>query len=261
KVRIEEEKTKSERGEKSNSPSGFSPTTALTLDPQSLFSSGDWGFLYLRSPHRSSAVPPAFPLSFSFSTLSFLLSSLDFRVSSDLIKDTCVCCLSGEPTRSDLASAGEDGGASLPLPTSLVYGLYLCISGFQLVSSSIDNCHGVQQQRFGGSSPHFRTLFVYGYLTSSYFGVPEPLLAASVEAVGSHFRVRVRATEQKKRKDYKKIIRVTLVKKHEAVAAEKEAEIGVTLNLALILLFNELSILLRKIKGYKYSEMMGVVGK
>lgn len=52
-----------------------------------------------------------------------------------------------------------------------------------------------------------------------------------------------------------------MVKKHEAVAAEKEAEIGVTLNLALILLFNELSILLRKIKGYKYSEMMGVVGK
>ncbi|CAN6923504.1 unnamed protein product, partial [Brassica oleracea] len=235
KVRIEEEKTKTERGEKSNSPSGFSPTTALTLDPPSLFSSGDWGFLYLRSPHRSSAVPPAFPLSFSFSTLSFLLSSLDFRVSSDLIKDTCVCCLSGEPTRSDLASAGEDGGASLPLPTSLVYGLYLCISGFQLVSSSIDNCHGVQQQRFGGSSPHFRTLVIRVLRTtqhslSGYFGVPEPLPAASVEAVWSLFRVRVRATE----KDYKKIIRVTLVKKHEAVAAEKEAEIGVTLNLALI---------------------------
>ncbi|KAG5404339.1 hypothetical protein IGI04_010458, partial [Brassica rapa subsp. trilocularis] len=176
-----------ERRERSDSPSGLSPAAALTLDPPSLFSSGDWGFLYLRSPPPFST---GLSLSFSFSTLSFLLSSLDFRVSSDLIRDTCVCCLSGALTRSDLASAGEDGGGSLPLPTSLVYGLYLCVSGFQLVSSSIDDYHGVQQQLFGGSSPHFRTLLVSGYLTSSSFGVPESLPAASVEAVGSHFRVR-----------------------------------------------------------------------
>ncbi|WZZ10380.1 hypothetical protein YC2023_096301 [Brassica napus] len=55
----------------------------------------------------TSGHPPPFStglsLSFSFSTLSFLLSSLDFRVSSDLIRDTCVCCLSGALTRWGLA--------------------------------------------------------------------------------------------------------------------------------------------------------------
>ena len=100
-----DKKNSLERGERSDSPSGLSLAAALTLDQPSLFSSGDWGFLYLRSPPPFST---GLSLSFSFSTLSFLLSSLDFRVSSDLIRDTCVCCLSGALTRWGLAGEPKE---------------------------------------------------------------------------------------------------------------------------------------------------------
>ncbi|KAH0924197.1 hypothetical protein HID58_024215, partial [Brassica napus] len=204
-----------ERGERSDSPSGLSPAAALTLDPPSLFSSCDWGFLYLRSPPTVCRCSTGLSLSFSFSTLSFLLSSLDFRVSSDLIRDTSLTRwgLAGEPKELSFqllpviqSRSGSD--LILPPPVRMVVGRCLsylsdlwlvhvclwvsaCIK--DLCSSSIDDYHGVQQQLFGGSSPHFWTLvirLVSGYLTSSSFGVPEPLSAASVEAVGSHFRVR-----------------------------------------------------------------------
>ncbi|KAF3603785.1 hypothetical protein F2Q69_00036141 [Brassica cretica] len=81
--------------------------------------------------------------------------------------------------RSDLASAGEDGGETV-VSRPIAQGTSVLV---QSITAMVF-----------GSSDLVARLFTFGHCLSGYFGVPEPLPAASVEAVGSHFRVRVRAT-------------------------------------------------------------------